>query len=342
MASKKNPRTKKILRYIRIYSILVLASFVAAFGVAVFLTPVNIITGGITAVGIILNYYLEPLLGFDTNSLVSGILQVVLILVGWLVLGKDFGLRTFIASILYMGFYALLLEFKVGELMGLGDIYAACSSSSVTESAGVLALMSIAGGALVGLGVAFTIVVGGSTGGTDILAKITAKFTKVKTATSMFILDAVLIIVGLIVYKDIMLCIVGVISAFLCAMATEFICSSMDSFLVVDIISDKYKEIQEYVHTKMENNGHASTLIHAQGGYSGVEKEMLRVVIFAREETKFRAVIYSIDPTAFIVVTRSKSTHGTGFDPLVARAAYKEQKVTKRTKNKSVENIDEN
>ncbi len=326
MAKKIN---KRVWRYIEAYALVVIGCLITAFGGAVFLTPCNIVSGGVTSIGIILNNYLEPLFGFDTNSLVSAVFQVALLLVGWLVLGKSFGFRTAVASVLFIGFYALFNEFNIGHLLGLEEAYAQATSASVTEAAGTLTLMGVAGGALQGVGIGIAYLGGASTGGTDIPGRILAKFTNIKEGTSIFVIDGALIIVGIIVFHNFLLGIVAVVTSFISSTALQMVYSSMNSYLIVDIISDKYKEIQEYVHTQTENDGHASTLIHAQGGYSKTEKEMLRVVIYKREEAKFRSAIYEIDPTAFIVISQAKSTHGSGFDPLVARPAVKIKKKKK-------------
>ena len=323
MAKKIN---KRALRYVEIYALIILGCAIAAFGGAVFLTPCNIVSGGVTSIGIILNNYLEPLLGFDTNSLVSAVFQVVLLVLGWLILGKSFGFRTAIASLLFIGFYALFNELDVGSALGLSAAYDLSTTASVTEAAGTLTLMGIAGGALQGIGVGIAYVAGASTGGTDIPARILAKFTNIKEGTAIFVIDAALVIIGVIVFHNFLLGIIAVLTAFVSSLAVQVIYNSFSSYLVVDIISDKYKEIQEYVHTQMENDGHASTIIHAQGGYSKVEKEMLRVVIYKKEETKFRMAIYEIDPSAFIVISQAKSTHGYGFDPLLAKPAIKSKK----------------
>ena len=331
MAKKIN---KRVWRYIQAYAYIVIGCLAAAFGGAVFLTPCNIVAGGITSIGIILNHYLEPLFGFDTNSLVSAIFQVLTLLIGWLILGKSFGFRTAIASVLFIGFYALFNELKVGEALGLAPAYELAKNADVTEAAGTLTLMAIAGGALQGAGVGISYLGGGSTGGTDIPGRILAKFTSVKEGTSVFIIDSALIIIGIIVFRNFMLGLIAVLTAFVSALALQAVYSGLSAYLVVDIISDKYKEIQEYVHTQMENDGHASTIIHAQGGYSGQEKEMLRVVIYKKEESKFKSAIYEIDPSAFIVISQAKSTHGYGFDPLTAKPAVNSLKKKEKKEKK--------
>lgn len=329
MAKKLSKKAKRIIIN---YAMIVLGCLISGFGAAVFLTPCNIVSGGITSIGIIINHYLEPVVGFDTNSLVSVILQVLFLILGFVVLGKSFSIKTIVASILFVGFYSLFMTINTGSLLGLDNAYQIANNADITDSAGILLLMGVAGGALQGIGVAITYLAGGSTGGTDIPARIIAKFTHSKESGPLFLIDCILVVAGMLVFRNFLLGLIGVLTAFVIAAALEVIYGSLNAYLVFDIISDKYLEIQEYVHSRMENDGHASTLIHAQGGYSKVEKEMLRVVVFKREEATFRSVIYSIDPTAFIVVSQAKSTHGDGFDPLQAEVAYKIKKTKKDDK----------
>lgn len=339
MENNKKQRKKissaVVLRYFKEYFLVLLGCFCVAFGDALFITPCNIVCGGVASIGIILNHYLQPLWGFDVNSLVSAIVQVVLLLIGWIILGKDFGFKTIFAGLAFTGFYALLLGINIGQLVGLGEVYAVANSGNVSDL-GVLSLMGIAGGAFQGIGVALSYLGGGSTGGLDIISRIIAKFTAMKEDISAFIMDAVLVTIGIIVFRSIMLGIIGIMTAFICAAAIQMLYITLSSYVVVDIISDKYEEIQDFVHTKMQNNGHGSTIIMAQGGYSGMDKKMLRVVIYHNEETKFRSIIAEIDPKAFVVFTQAKSIHGDGFQPLPQPVKFK--KVTKLPKEKGVEN----
>ena len=344
MANKKRAKIKltkeQIRRYAKEYALVTLGCLLVALADALFITPCNIVCGGVASIGIIINHYLEPLWGFDTNSTIAAIAQVVLLLVGWIVLGKDFGFKTAYACLAFAGLYAALMAINIGPKIGLSEVYATAKNHELSNTGPVI-LMGLAGGAVSGVGVAVSYIGGGSTGGLDVLCRITAKFTTIKEDVSSFIFDAILVIVGIVVFRQIIPGLIGILTAFVCAVAVQYVYIYLSSYIIVDIISDKYEEIQDYVHKEMGKGkmGHGTTLIDSVGGYSGAPKKLLRVVIYHYEEVEIRDLIARVDPNAFVVFSQARGINGEGFDPLQAR---KRRKVTKITKIEVSENSDEN
>jgi hypothetical protein len=108
---------------------------------------------------------------------------------------------------------------------------------------------------------------------------------------------------------------IGILSALICAVAVQYIYINADSFVIVDVISDKYMDIQDYIHKEL---GHATTLIDIVGGYSGEKHKMVRVVIYEIETTELKNRIAQIDPLAFVSFMQAKTINGRGFVPFVA------------------------
>ena len=342
MANKKRTKVKptkeQVKRWVKEYSLVALGCLLVALADALFITPCNIVCGGVASIGIIANHYLEPLWGFDTNSTIATIAQVILLLVGWIVLGKDFGFKTAFAGLAFAGFYAGLMALNLGPKIGLSEVYEAAKTQDLSSTGSVI-LMALAGGAVSGVGVAVSYLGGGSTGGLDVLCRILAKYTSIKEDFSSFIFDGALVIIGMIVFRAIIPGLIGILTAFVCAVAIQYVYIYLSSHIIVDIISDKYEEIQEYVHNHMGEGrtGHGTTLIDSVGGFSGESKKLLRVVIYHHEEVELRDLIARIDPNAFVVFSLARGINGEGFAPLLAR---KRKKVTKRTKKEVVENKD--
>lgn len=309
---KKLSRWEKIAIF-RNYLFVTIGCLLLAAGDAIFLTPCNIVSGGVSSIGIIVNHYLGPIWGFDVNSFVVGLLEIVLFAIGFIFVGRRFALRTLYATIIYPAFYAILFDLNIGELVGLGDLYAGAASGN----AGYLILAALFGGGIVGCGVAFGYLGYGSTGGLDVLSEIIAKYTEMKQDVSGFIFDATIIIVGICVFRNPISGLIGILAAFCCALAVQFVYVYLSSFVIVDILSDHVDEIQEYIHKEMD---HATTLIDTVGGYTGEKRKMIRVVIYHNETSVLREYIATIDPKAFVSFTEAQTINGEGFEPLMIHA----------------------
>src|SRR5574344_635928 len=303
----------KVLGEIKNILYVIVGCSILAFADAAFLTPGNIISGGVVSVGIICQcYYTQGpawLFGLtDINDIVVTIVQVVLWIIGWFTLGKKFSLNTLVASISYPLIYALLFRFNVGGLLGLDALFDGEGKTAELMLAGIF------GGALAGAGVAISYLGNGSTGGFDIVSFIIAKYSEMKQDVSGFIIDASLILIGMICMRDPIQGLIGILAALACAIAVQYIYVNADTFVIVDILSDRYEDIQDYIHKDMD---HATTVIDTIGGYTGEKRKMIRVVIYQVETAELRSKIAEIDPKAFVSFTQAKTINGEGFEPFI-------------------------
>jgi uncharacterized membrane-anchored protein YitT (DUF2179 family) len=304
----------KVLGEIKNILFVIVGCSILAFADAAFLTPGNIISGGVVSVGIICQYYYAQgtpwLFGLtDINDVVVTVVQVILWIIGWFTLGKKFSLNTLVASISYPLIYALLFRFNVSGLLGLNALFEGPNAGTAE-----LMLVGIFGGALAGAGVAISYLGNGSTGGFDIISFIIAKYSEMKQDVSGFIIDASLIVIGMICMRDPIQGLIGILAALSCAVAVQYIYVNADTFVIVDILSDNYEEIQDYIHKDMD---HATTVIDTIGGYTGEKRKMIRVVIYQVETAELRSKIAEIDPKAFVSFTQAKTINGEGFEPFI-------------------------
>jgi uncharacterized membrane-anchored protein YitT (DUF2179 family) len=315
MITKEKRKLSKSDIYLEIKNIIfiVVGCLILGFSDAVFSNACNLVTGGVSSVGVIVNYYVYKATGFDCTSLVVAGMQVVLWIVGWFTLGKKFSINTLLASALYPAFFALFYNFQAGNLLGFGQLYVGANGTPVDY--GMLILAGFFGGATAGIGVAICYLGNGSTGGFDIISFIIAKYTEMKEDVSGFICDTTLVLLGWICIGDPLRSLIGILSALICAVAVQYIYINADSFVIVDVISDKYMDIQDYIHKEL---GHATTLIDIVGGYSGEKHKMVRVVIYEIETTELKNRIAQIDPLAFVSFMQAKTINGRGFVPFVA------------------------
>lgn len=308
-----NPKTKKTAFN---YLLITLGCLILATGTVAFLLPLDLVTGGVSGVSVIINHYLEPIVGFPTQDIIAWVVQVVLLIVSFIFLGKRFTLHTIYATLLYPTFLTLLMRTHVLDFI---------SNAMKPEGAGEIQIVytllaGIFGGAFSGAGVAVTFLGDGSTGGFDVLAAISAKYTPVKEGIATFVIDALIVIVGIICFRDIPNGLIGILSALVCALVVQYVYVNSNTYVIADIISDQTEAIMKYVHDEME---HGTTVIDAVGGYTGQNRKILRVAFHRKELSSFRSYIASVDPRAFVSFTQASMINGEGFVPLVNKKKKK-------------------
>ena len=309
-------KSVRFWRLARKYGIIVLGCAVLAFGDAAFISPLGLVTGGVLSIGVIMQHFVN-ISGstFYVVDIVTWIVQILMLGLSFLCLGKSFTARSTFATILYPALFTLMVRVPIIDGKSLGNYIAQFFLTTSTDWA-LYTLAGLAGGALIGAGVAICYHAGGSTGGLDVISAILARKTPIKEAVSAFLIDGSLVIIGMICIRDIRSGLIGILGALACAMAVQMIYVNMGGFVIADIISEKHEEIQEYVHKTMDRT---TTVIQATGGYSKQDKIVLRVAFSRRELYPFRNFIGQVDPNAFVTFTQASMINGEGFDPLVSR-----------------------
>ena len=105
-----NPKTKQVLIN---YFLITFGCLILAAGTVAFLLPLDLVTGGVSGVSVILNHYLEPIFGFPTQDIIAWIVQVILLVTSFIFLGKKFTLHTIYATLLYPAFLTLFMRTHV-------------------------------------------------------------------------------------------------------------------------------------------------------------------------------------------------------------------------------------
>lgn len=309
---------KEVLKFLRNFLFLTIGCALLAFGDVVFLVPCNIVSGGITGIAIIVDYYVKLAFpGFDSVDITIAILQVLLFFVGLFVLGKKFSLHTLFASLLYPAMVAIFYRLNVGSYISNQLVQ---TFNDGSEDLTNTLLAGIFGGVFVGAGVGFCYLGEGSSGGLDVISCILAKYTDIKEDLSGLIIDASIILVGAFclsaLQNEVAHALIGFLSALCCAAAVQLTYVYSNSYIIADIISDKYKEIGDYIHNEM---GHGTTVIDTIGGYTGEDRKLIRVAFSRMEMTELRGFIAKTDPKAFVTFTSATTINGEGFRPWVQR-----------------------
>lgn len=289
---------KQLLKYVNNYVAVIIGTFLLAFGSVIFLTEPELVAGGISGIAIIIQHFVE----YEIYDYIVAGLTVFFWLIGLIFVGKDFAWKTLLSSVLYVGFTFLFK--RVGFFTDLAKQFAG------DKQAGNLILCAIFGGVFVGGGVAITFLGGGSTGGVDVLQVMGSKYLRIKESISSFVVDAIVIVIGMATMQMWVPALCGILSSFVTAVLIEIVYIRNQTAYQVDIISDKWEEISRYAQDELERG---ATIIRAQGGYKGDERVILRVVFDKRQYEKIRAYIAKVDPTAFITFTQTNAVFGEGF-----------------------------
>ena len=299
---------KEWLRLVKNLFLVLAGTFVLSFGIAMFIFPFELVTGGISCIGIILAEWLKGvdfLSGLKAEEY-STIVNWALFFLGFIILGKSFAAKTLLSTAFYP-FALMLSEYivKRSSLSPILDIAGNIGDYSATIVA------SVFGGACLGIGCALTFLGGGSTGGVDVIALTLSKYIRrLKSSVAFFICDALIIIIGVFSVGDILISLLGILSAFICAISVDKIFLGESSAFIAHVVSDKYVEINQAVIDKLVRT---TTIVDATGGYSGQGKKLVMITFAMRQYPAFTQIISSIDPNAFVTVHRAHEINGEGW-----------------------------
>lgn len=266
--------------------LIVLGNFVLAAAVSFFILPNNILTGGVAGVAIALYpfFHIEP-------EIMINIIIVTSFLMGYLFLGKEFALKTLASTILYPLFIYLfnLFEFQTQVDPLLASIY---------------------GGMLTGVGLGLTFRTGASTGGMDIPPLILAKYTNIRVAIWIMILDTLVILLGLKAY-GLNQVLIGFASIFTTTFAIDKIqFIGGDEAKQVIIITEYIEDVLNIIHLNIDRG---STVLKAQGGYTKEKKDVILTVLYRSQYSQLEKLVKEVDPEAFFIVSDVTEVHGNGF-----------------------------
>ncbi len=261
-----------------------------AVGIYFFQAPNGFAPGGVSGISIILTRLFGQLI---PQSVLLTALNVLILIIGVIILGKECGFLTFYCALLY-SVESMLLEYLVPLTAPLTDQPLLELIYAVT---------------LTGIGGAIVFRCNASSGGTDIVALILRKYTNLNTGTALLMADLVVATSSFFIY-DIKTGLFSLLGLFAKVFLIDDILDSMSMCKAFTIITTKSEEIREYIMTEMK---HGATMHKAEGAYSGEEKEVIITVCRHTEALRLRRKVKQIDPQSFIIITKTSEIMGKGF-----------------------------
>ncbi|MNH83936.1 hypothetical protein D3C87_240100 [compost metagenome] len=284
--------TTRLGRVSRTILPILLGTAIYAFGLLYFIIPNKLMEGGVTGITILLKYAFSI-----SPSLSTLILNIPLFLLGWKVLGSRQIIFTGI-GIGSLTFFLWLFELMIRK----GWII-----PFATEHDYILA--SLYAGVTLGAGLGLVFRFGGTTGGSDIVARICNRKYGWSMGQVILALDVIIIGISLFYIKKEQI-LYTLVAVFIASKVIDFIQEGAYSAKAFTIISDHAPEIADLITREMDRG---VTLIPAIGAYSKQAKHMAYCVVARQEIRRLTLIAKSVDPRAFIIINDVHDVHGEGF-----------------------------
>lgn len=274
---------------IRSFLVITFGVIILVLGLYFFLMPVDLAAGGITGLGMVLSHFFPSI----PVGILMTILNIILFIVAFLVIGPEFG------------GYTVYTSFLISGLIYLLEIFLPMSGPIVDD----LFINLIYGILIQGVGLAIVLNAGTSTGGTDIIAKIISNLTHLEIGKSLFLADF-LIVIGAGLAFGMELGLYALLGVLLNSTVIDKLIAGFNTKIKLVIISEKEAEISRYIIQEL-NRG--VTLLYGAGGFSNTEKRVINTVVSRREYIKIKNFVKDLDPKAFIWVNIVNEVFGEGF-----------------------------
>ncbi|MCX6242536.1 MAG: YitT family protein [Bacteroidetes bacterium] len=291
---KEKPFTRK---WFLSYSLIVIGSFILATAFVFFITPYKIVPGGVYGISIILHFILGTPVG-----LMALCFDIPLTIIGIKILGPRFGVKTVIGFSLTAVFTDTMTWIWGFEPLVKGDAL----------------LSSIFGGLLCGLGLGLIFKSKATSGGSDIVAAIIAKYTKLPIGQLMIMVDSVIVLLALFVFGDWKIPLYSWIVIFITGKVIDGVLEGINYEKSLFIISEKHEEIRDKIINNLNRGG---TIIEGQGMFNMAERKIIFTVVSRRELIVLEEYIHQIDPKAFLTVLDASEILGEGFKSLKEKVA---------------------
>lgn len=286
MKAETKKELKDIFDVKKIFFVL-LGNTIYAAGLATFVLPTGLITGGTTGLGLIANHYI----GLPIEVFAAGF-NIVMFILAILVLGKSFALTSLISTF-YFPFILGVVQ-KIDGLQNLTNDPLLCT---------------IFAGVSIGVGIGMVIKAGASTGGMDIPPLIFNKKMGLPVSVGLYVFDFA-ILIGQMFFRDKEKSLYGILLVMIYTVLVDKVLLMGKTQMQVKIMSRQYREINEMIHKKLDRG---TTLYKTESGYLHEDGFSVMTVVSNRELPKLNQLVMEIDDKAFMVISQVSEVKGRGF-----------------------------
>ncbi len=296
---------KKHLPAIRDYVVIAFSSLIQAIALRLFFIPANLASGGVSGIAQIVAHSFPKLpIGIGMMILIG---NIPLFILGWRFLGGlKFAMRTALAILAYSLFTDLLLKIP---------LFTSYSQVLINDLQGDIFLNALYGAIVGGIGYGLVYRARGTSGGSDILARILNHWRGVSMTQSYLMVDTGVILAAGVVFgwKQALF---AMITLYVSGLVSETVLEGGTTARTAMIVTSKVHEIAATVLKNMERG---VTVLNGTGAYTGEARPVLYCVISRAEVATLKAIVNEIDPDAFMVIGVAHEALGEGFKPLKGR-----------------------
>ena len=310
-------KNEKLKQNILAYLYLVLGSALFAVGDVMFVNPYHLAPGGVYGLANVFN----ALWGWKI-SLAGICMDIPLLIIGTIILGPKFGIKTVI-SVILIPVFTFILETWWGyaPLIHDGAFFDAEMQSSLFFMDGEVQryfmpdffLNTVVSGLIYGVAIGVIFRSGATSGGSDIIAMIAHKYTKISLGTLVLIVDSIISLTTLVAFEDIRLPIYSIILIFIESKIIDLVVEGVKSYKTAFVVTDKVEEVRDFIIKDLDRSG---TVFAGSGLYKGAERKMIYVTLNRSDLVKLKANLRFLDPNAFVNVIESSEIMGNGFKAL--------------------------
>lgn len=270
------------------YIMFTIASAMMVIGIYFFKFPNHFSFGGVSGISIVLAQVLP-----HTPGSINLMINIVLLLIGFVVFGKEFGIKT--------TYITLLVSFGPKVLEHYFPMNGPLTNEPVLELMFAIALPAFASAVFFNLGA--------SSGGTDIVAMILKKYTKVDIGTALFMSDVIIVILACLVFnvQTGLFSLVGLLAK---SLVVDETIENINLAKYFTIICNDPEPIVKYI---MNDLGKGATVYKAEGAYGHQEKTVILTILKRQQAVELKNFIRRNQPGAFIAITNSSEIIGKGF-----------------------------
>ncbi len=269
--------------------LITLGTLLVAAGVYFFKFPNNFSTGGVSGLAVILARYVP---GITQGDFVL-VINVVLLLIGFLVFGRSFGVRTAYCSLLMSGF--------IWVLERVLPLTHPMTSQPLMELIFAVSLPAVGSAILFNLDA--------SSGGTDIVAMLLRKYTSLNIGNALMASDCVITVMACVAF-GMETGLFSVLGLLMKCLLVDMVLENINTHKCFHIITSHPEKIEKYITGTLRRG---ATELHGEGAYTHEGRTVLLTVVSRREAVLLRRYVKSVDPAAFLLITNTGEIIGKGF-----------------------------
>lgn len=293
---------KKYWPTIRDYLLIILSSLIQAVSLRLFFIPAKLASGGVSGISQLINHFT----GWPIGLMVL-IGNIPLFLLGWRFLGgSKFAMRTAVAIFTYSLLTDLLLKIPA---------FVSYSQILINDLSGDIFLSSLYGAIISGIGYGLVYRARGTSGGSDILARILNRWRGVPMTQSYLIVDTAVILSAGFVFGW-KLALYAMITLYVSGLVSETVLEGGGTVRTAMIMTARADEVSNRV---IEELARGVTYLEGKGAYTGNSRPVLYCVVSRAEVASLKAIVHESDPEAFMVIGTAHEAFGEGFKPWKGR-----------------------